>query len=138
VLMLALGAPVGAQSSFKWWQAEQFRRDLSLTTDQAARIDVIFETTLPQLRQGKEELDRQEVELSRLIEASADESQVARQIDRVEATRASLNKMRALMLFHMRQVLTHDQNAKFKALHDKYMQDHPRRPGDNHETSQKK
>ena len=134
VLLLALAAPAGAQSSFKWWQAEQFRKDLSLTGDQAARIDGIFERTFPQLRQGKEELDRQEAELTRLIEANADEPQVARQIDRVESTRASLNKMRALMLFHMRQVLTHEQNLKFKALHDKFMQEH-RRAGDHHETS---
>src|SRR5262249_12787908 len=109
VLFLALAAPVGAQSSFKWWQSEQFRKDLSLTVDQAARIDAIFQTTFPQLRQGKEELDCQEAELSRLIENNADESQVKRQIERVETTRAGLNKMRSLMLFHMRQVLTHEQ-----------------------------
>src|SRR5262249_7601034 len=136
-LLLALAVPIGAQSSFKWWQAEEFRRDLGLTADQATRIDAIFEATLPQLRQGKVELDRQEAELSRLIEANGDEPQVARQIDRVEATRANLNKMRALMLFHMRQVLTREQNAKFKALHDKWLQDHPRRTSDHHETSSK-
>jgi Spy/CpxP family protein refolding chaperone len=136
VLLLAFAGPAGAQSSFKWWQAEQFRKDLSLTTDQAARIDAIFQTTFPQLKQGKEELDRQEAQLSRLIESNADEPQVARQIDRVESTRAGLNRMRALMLFHMRQVLTPEQNAKFKALHDKFIQEH-RRTGEHHETSPK-
>lgn len=126
VLLVALAAPVGAQSSFKWWQDEQFRKDLALTPEQTTRIDSVFQTALPQLRQGKAELDRQETELSRLIEANADEAQVIRQIDRAEVTRSSLNKMRAVMLFHMRQVLTHEQNAKFKALQDKYWQDHRR------------
>src|SRR5713226_8544474 len=132
-LLLALTASLGAQSSFPWWKSEQFQKDLGLTPDQSARIESVFQATIAKLRQGKEELDRQEAELSRLIERNVEEMHVTRQIDRVEATRAGLNKMRTLMLFHMRQVLTTDQNAKFKALHDKWMQDHPRRTGEQHQ-----
>jgi Spy/CpxP family protein refolding chaperone len=137
VLLLALTASLGAQSSFPWWKSEQFQKDLGLTSDQSAKIDGVFQATIAKLRQGKEELDRQEAELSRLIEHNADEAQVTRQVDRVETTRAGLNKMRTLMLFHMRQVLTADQNTKFKALHEKWLRDHPRHTGDQHQTPPK-
>src|SRR5713226_2978803 len=128
LLLLVLTAPLGAQSpfGFAWWKSDQFKKDLGLSPDQSARIDGIYQASLPKLRQSKEELDYQEAELSRLIASNIDERQITRQIDRVEATRAGLNKMRTLMLFHMRQVLTSDQNASFKALADKWMQDHPR------------
>jgi Spy/CpxP family protein refolding chaperone len=130
-LVLALAGSVNAQS-FAWWKSEQFQKEVGLTTEQCARIDTMFQTALPKLRQGKEELDKQEAELSRLIETNADEAQVTKQVDRVEAIRASLNKTRTLLLLHERQVLTPDQLVRFKAAHDKWVQDHPRppRPGD--------
>jgi Spy/CpxP family protein refolding chaperone len=123
VLLLALTAPLGAQS-FAWWKSEAFQREVGLTPDQCTRIDSVFQATLPKLRQGRDELDRQEAELSKLIEANADEAAVTRQVDRVEAIRASLNKSRTLMLFHMHQVLTPDQLVKFKTAHDKWVQEH--------------
>ena len=55
---------------------------------------MVYRSTLPQLRQSKEELDRQEAELSRLIEVRAEEALVARQVEKVESVRASLNKIR--------------------------------------------
>jgi len=130
-LLLALTGSVNAQS-FAWWKSEQFQKEVGLTPEQCARIDNVFQTALPRLRQGKEELDKQETELSRLIETNADEAQVTKQVDRVEAIRASLNKTRTLLLLHERQVLTPDQLVRFKAAHDKWVQDHPRpvRPGD--------
>jgi Spy/CpxP family protein refolding chaperone len=133
LVVVALAGSVNAQS-FAWWKSEQFQKDVGLTTEQCARIDTVFQSTLVKLRQGKEELDTQEAALSRMIEANSDEAQVSRQIDRVEAIRASLNKTRLLMLLHERQVLTPDQLVKFKAAHDKWVQDHPRpKPGDEHD-----
>jgi Spy/CpxP family protein refolding chaperone len=126
-LLLALAGSVNAQS-FAWWKSEQFQKEVGLTPEQCARIDNVFQTALPRLRQGKEELDKQETELSRLIETNADEAQVTKQVDRVEAIRASLNKTRTLLLLHERQVLTPDQLVRFKAAHDKWVQDHPRPP----------
>src|SRR5512141_2125364 len=99
-LVLALAGPADAQS-FKWWQSDQFQKDLGLSADQASKIDAVFQAALPRLRQTKEELDRQEADLSRAIEANADDATVARQVDRVEASRSALNKMRTLMLLHM-------------------------------------
>jgi Spy/CpxP family protein refolding chaperone len=123
VLLLALIAPLGAQS-FAWWKSDAFQKEVGLTPEQCTRIDSIFTTTLPKLHQGRDELDIQEKELSRLIEANADEATVTKQVDRVEGIRAGLNKTRTLMLFHMHQVLTSDQVAKFKTAHDKWVQEH--------------
>src|SRR5262245_27374814 len=114
-IVVAAGVPAApaAAQSFKWWQSEKWQKDLTLTTDQIARIDAVFQSTLPRLKDQKADLDRQEAELSRLIELGADESVVTRQVDHVESIRATLNKLRTLMLLHMRQVLTPDQRVRF-------------------------
>jgi Spy/CpxP family protein refolding chaperone len=123
-LLLALAAPVHAQSfGFSWWKDAQFQRDLGLTPDQTAKIDAIFQSTISLLRQKKADLDRQEDDLSRMIAAGADESLVTRQVDKVESTRASMNKMRTLMLLHERQVLTPDQRVRLNKLHEQMFKD---------------
>ena len=123
-VLLALAAPLHAQSfGFSWWKDAQFQRDLGLTPDQTAKIDAIFQSTISLLRQKKADLDRQEDELSRMIAAGADESLVTRQVDKVESTRASMNKMRTLMLLHERQVLTPDQRVRLNKLHEQMFKD---------------
>jgi len=128
LLLAGLTLPALAQTSLPWWKDSKFVRDLGLTPGQSARIDHTFQKTFPELRQGYEELDRQEAELSRLIAANADEAQVERQIDRVEAVRAGLNKTRTLMLLHMVRAMSPEQRAKFNPLHDQWVRDHPRPP----------
>ena len=124
-VLLALAAPLHAQSfGFSWWKDAQFQRDLGLTPDQTAKIDAIFQSTISLLRQKKADLDRQEDELSHMIAAGADESLVTRQVDKVESTRASMNKMRTLMLLHERQVLTPDQRVRLNKLHEQMFKDH--------------
>jgi Spy/CpxP family protein refolding chaperone len=123
-VMLALAAPLHAQSfGFSWWKDAQFQRDLGLTPDQTAKIDAIFQSTISLLRQKKADLDRQEDELSSMIAAGADESLVTRQVDKVESTRASMNKMRTLMLLHERQVLTPEQRVRLNKLHEQMFKD---------------
>jgi Spy/CpxP family protein refolding chaperone len=124
VLLLALAAPVHAQSfGFPWWKDAQIQRDLGLTADQTAKIEAVFQSTISQLRQKKQELDRYEDELSQLIAAGADESLVTRQVDKVEAVRASMNKMRTLMLLHERQVLTPEQRVRLNKLHEQMVKE---------------
>jgi len=124
VLVLALAAPVHAQSfGFPWWKDAQFQRDLGLTAEQTAKIDAVFQSTISLLRQKKEELDRQEDDLSRLIVIGADETLVTRQVDKVESIRASMNKMRTLMLLHERQVLSPDQRVRLSKLHEQMVKD---------------
>jgi Spy/CpxP family protein refolding chaperone len=129
ILSMVLVRPAAAQRGFPWWKDDKVVKELGLTPDQSARIDNIFRATIPQLRQEKEELDRQEAELSRLIAVNADEVLVTRQIDRVESVRANLNKTRMLMLLHMVRKLSPEQRAKFTPVHEQWRRDNPPTPG---------
>jgi Spy/CpxP family protein refolding chaperone len=131
VFVLALAAPIHGQSfGFPWWKDAQFQKELSLTSEQSARIDGVFQTAMSTLRPKKEELDRQEAALSRLIATNADEMVVSLQVDKVEAIRTSMNKQRTLMLLHMRQVLSPDQRVRLNKLHEQWDKDHGRPQGD--------
>ena len=133
VFVLALAAPVHGQSfGFAWWKDAQFQRELGLSADQSARIDAIFQAAISQLRPKKEELDKQEELLSQQIAAGADETLVTKQVDKVEAIRAHMNKMRTLMLLKERQVLSPEQRVKLNKLHEQWERDHkrPSRDGD--------
>jgi Spy/CpxP family protein refolding chaperone len=116
-------APPAQSRGLAWWRMDQFQRNLGLSTDQVTRLEGVFQAALPDLRRGREDLDRQEAELSRLIEMNADEAIVVRQVDKVEAIRSHLNKTRQLMLFHLRQLLTPEQRVKLKALFDQMQAD---------------
>ncbi len=134
LLLLALGAPVHGQSfGFPWWKDAQIQHDLALTAEQATKIDAIFQSTISLLRQKKDELDRQEEDLSKMIATGADESLVTRQVDKVESIRANMNKMRTLMLLHERQVLTPDQRLRLNKLHEQMEKDRGKSRGDGKE-----
>ena len=127
LVILALAAPTYGQGfGFAWWKDPQFQRDLTLTAEQSARIDAIFQAAISQLRAKKEELDRQEELLSQQIAAGADETLVTRQVDKVEAIRSQMNKMRTLMLLKERQILSPDQRVKLNKLHEQWERDHKR------------
>jgi Spy/CpxP family protein refolding chaperone len=127
VFTLALAAPVHGQSfGFAWWKDPRFQHELALSTDQSARIDAIFQAAISQLRPMKEELDKQEDLLSQQIASGADEGLVTRQVEKVEAIRSQMNKMRTLMLLKERQVLSPDQRVKLNKLHEQWEKDHKR------------
>jgi Spy/CpxP family protein refolding chaperone len=119
LLLCAVPGPAGAQG-FKWWQTERFQRELSLTPDQTSRIEEVFQSCLPELRQYKETLDREEHELSQMIDRAADEPLVMQQLDRVEAARGALSKSRTRMLLRIRRVLTVEQRVRFGVLHEEW------------------
>jgi Spy/CpxP family protein refolding chaperone len=106
-----------------WWR--DFQKVLNLKGAQTERIEAIFQTTLPRLRQKRDQLYAEEAELSRLIKADSGEASVASQSDRVEAVRTVLNKERTLMLVHMRAVLTPDQRIKLNVIREQWNRDHP-------------
>ena len=118
--LLLVGAPVTAEAQgFKWWQSERFQKELALTADQITRLEAIFQTTVPTLRAQKTALEKYEEKLSKVIsDSTSDEAKVLQTADRVEATRTELSKTRTLMLFRMRRILSDEQNAKMKELHD--------------------
>jgi Spy/CpxP family protein refolding chaperone len=127
LVVLAAGAAARGQSfGFPWWKDAQFQRDLSLTQDQSARIDAVFQQVIPGLRQRKTELDAQEEVLSHMIANNESEALVTRQVDKVETIRAEMNKTRTLMLLHMRQVLSPEQRKKLNKLHEQWEKDHRR------------
>jgi Spy/CpxP family protein refolding chaperone len=125
--VLALAGPVHGQAfGFAWWKDPQFQRELALSADQSARIDAIFQAAISQLRPKKEELDKQEDLLSQQIVAGADEALVTRQVEKVEAIRSHMNKMRTLMLLKERQILSPEQRVKLNKLHEQWEKDHKR------------
>jgi Spy/CpxP family protein refolding chaperone len=101
----------------KWWQDERFREELELSPQQAQEVEQIFQSSVPRLRQLKDQLDDLEKNLSKLIrERAVDDATVAMEVDRVEATRSELNKARTLMLYRMHRVLTADQNDRLRRI----------------------
>jgi Spy/CpxP family protein refolding chaperone len=118
--LFVAAVPLTVAAQGKWWQSERFQRELQLTQDQISRIEEVFQSAIPRLREQKKELDRLETQLSRLIDTSADEAAVMQEADRVEAVRAELSKSRTKMLLRMRRVLTAEQRIKLGALHDEW------------------
>jgi Spy/CpxP family protein refolding chaperone len=122
-LSLAILFPAGdvAAQGFKWWNNEQFRKELVLTEEQTVKLEAIFQATLPTLRAQNNDLEKLDNKLSKLIAAGlAEEQKVAEQVDKVEAARSALSKTRTLMMYKMRRLLTEDQNLKLKAMHEKW------------------
>jgi Spy/CpxP family protein refolding chaperone len=113
-LAVLAAAPLLAQRG-KWWQDEQFRRELALTAEQSTRLEAIFQKTQPTLRERMDSLNRAQEQLDRLIE-KGDDASVLEYVGVVESARAELNKTRTMMLLRMRRTLTADQWAKFTAL----------------------
>ncbi|HEY5617216.1 MAG TPA: periplasmic heavy metal sensor [Vicinamibacterales bacterium] len=113
-LVTLAGAPILAQRG-KWWQDEQFRRELALTTEQSTRLEAIFQKTQPTLRERMQALNQAEDQLDLLIE-KGDDASVLEYVGIVESARSELNKTRTMMLLRMRRTLTADQWAKFTAL----------------------
>jgi len=123
VLAVAAPAAAGAQG-FKWWQSDKFKSDLVLLPDQITRLEEVYQGLRPTLTAGKEELDRLESSLSKLIAAGeAPEGDVMKMVDQVEHSRAELAKSRTLMVYRMHRILTVDQRAKMNALHERWEQE---------------
>jgi Spy/CpxP family protein refolding chaperone len=121
VLSLAVPAAAGAQG-FKWWPSDKL--ELALTPDQITRLEEVYQALRPKLTAGKEELDRLESGLSKLIaEGVAPEADVMKIVDQVEHSRAELAKSRTLMIYRMHQILTAEQRAKMNALHERREQE---------------
>ena len=121
VLLLLSLVPIAASAQgFKWWQSEKFQQELQLTAEQISHIEETFQSSLPEFREQKQTLDRLEGDLSKLIDASADEAAVMQQADRVEEVRSALAKARTRMLVRIRKVLTPEQRVKLATLHQEW------------------
>jgi len=100
---------------WKWWLYD--RPELGINDQQSASINAIFESTLPKLRETRQELDKAEEEMARIIkEHKADLAVVSGQLDRLESARSQHNKTRTLMLYRMHLLLSAEQRTKLEAL----------------------
>ena len=65
---MALALPAAGQG--KWWQSEEYKRELRLTTEQSKRLEEIFQAAVPTLKSLKKALDQAESEFERLSSAA--------------------------------------------------------------------
>jgi Spy/CpxP family protein refolding chaperone len=113
---LCWATPADAQR-FKWWKDDRFTRELALTADQSARIEIVFQDAQPAMRAQQRALSMLEDELSKLVqEARVGESEVDHFVAKVEAARADLAKTRTMMIYRIRRILSLDQHLKLQQL----------------------
>lgn len=125
LVMLIPVMTVSLSAQGKWWTSEKYKQRLGLTPEQSQQCEQIFQAMAPKLRAAKQELDRQEARFSELLKRSdSTESQITPAIDSLEAARSGLGKLRSLMLYRMRTVLTPEQRAMLEADHQSSEQHH--------------
>jgi hypothetical protein len=105
---------------FPWWKDEKFRAEVGFSLAQADEIDKIVMPTLEQMRPLRREVDQLDKDIEKMIAESTDLIVFKQQVEKVEARRAELNKMRTLMLYRIRRVFTPEQNVKFRAAYERW------------------
>jgi Spy/CpxP family protein refolding chaperone len=113
-VLVAVALPAAGQG--KWWQSEEYIRELRLTSEQSKKLEEVFQASVPTLKSLKKTLDQAESEFERLLERG-DDGSVMDQVERVEAARAELNKSHTMMMLRMKRVLTTEQWTRFNAMH---------------------
>lgn len=104
-----------------WWKDDSARSELRLTAEQVSDIEQIFQSYMAEAKPLREEVSLLEASLNQTLRANTAEiGVVSQQVDKVERKRAELNKLRVLMLYRMRRVLTPEQNMKFQAMVDRW------------------
>jgi Spy/CpxP family protein refolding chaperone len=102
---------------FKWWLHPESRSDLGLSDHQSKKIDEVWESTAPKLREKWQELEKLEEVLAKTFkETTADVSIVAQLVEKVEKLRAENAATRTVMLYRMHVLLTPEQRAKVDAI----------------------
>ncbi len=110
----------GGEHRVPWWKAPDTRAELGISDKQSKDIDDIFQETLPGLRAAKDELDKLDEAVTKLMkEGTADASVVARQVAQAEQARASLTTKRTVMLYRMHRLLSPEQRAKLDAMFER-------------------
>jgi Spy/CpxP family protein refolding chaperone len=123
LLTLLWAHPAHAQR-FRWWKDEKFTKELALTPDQCTRIEAVFQAAQPALRAQQRALANLEDELSKLVaEGTAEEPEVEHFVGKVESARAELGRMRTMMIFRIRRILTTDQHTRLQKLFEQNEKD---------------
>jgi Spy/CpxP family protein refolding chaperone len=103
-----------------WWKKPETRAELGISDKQSKDIDDIFQEMLPSLRAAKDDLDKLDEAVTKLIkEGTADVSVVAQKVAQAEQARANLTTKRTVMLYRMHRLLTPEQRAKLDAMFER-------------------
>lgn len=98
---------------WKWWLHPDTRKELRLTDSQSKKVNEVWESTAPKLREKWHELENLEEALAKTIkENTADVAVVAQQVEKVERLRAENNSTRTVMIYRMHLLLTPEQRVK--------------------------
>lgn len=112
------------QQRLPWWKDPAVVKEISLTPDQAARIDAIWRKRETDMQPIAKEYERQRDELSRLMaERRVGIDVISIQLDRVEAQRTTLNKSRTIALYQSSLILSAEQNKALKAIGERNRRD---------------
>ncbi len=126
VALVASASYAGAQGT--WWRDDKVKVELGLTPDQTAKLEDVFQASMPPQHKMYEELRKREKEFSALLlKDDAIEADVMREAAQVETMRSDLSKARTLMLFRMNRILTPEQRVKFNEMHNRREGDRDRR-----------
>lgn len=100
-----------------WWRVAAIRTAISLTSEQAERLDAIYRESLPMRRSLRQQLAAQEKRVAEvLLVGPFDDEQVKPLIDRLFALDKERNVARTLMLIRMYRQLTPVQRARLAEL----------------------
>ena len=98
---------------WKWWLHPDTRKELRLTDQQSKKINEVWESTAPQLREKWHELEQFEESLAKTLkEYTAPVPVVQQQVEKIEKLRADNNATRTVMIYRMHLLLTPDQRIK--------------------------
>ena len=107
----------GNERRMPWWKAPETRAELSITDKQSKDIDDIFQSIFPTLKAAKEDLDKLDDAVAKIIkEGTADIAVVTAKVQQAENARANLTTQRTVMLYRMHRLLTPEQRAKLDAM----------------------
>jgi Spy/CpxP family protein refolding chaperone len=99
-----------------WWSNANMVARLGLTDVQKSRIEGTFEAHRQNLVSRKDQLEKEEAQLSKLLDAdSIDRGSVFTQINRVIQARGEMERENAAMTLEMRELLTRAQWTQLQA-----------------------
>ena len=107
--------PAGREGPKKWWIDADSRAELGITDQQSAQLEAVWQRTWEKRSLLRDQLEKADALLQKMILEVADEAAVIAQLDKVEAARSEANKARVLVLYRMNKILTPDQRNKLDA-----------------------
>jgi Spy/CpxP family protein refolding chaperone len=98
---------------WKWWLYAESRKEIRLTDHQSKKINEVWESTAPKLREKWQELEQLEQTLAKTMkEYNVDVVTVSQQVEKVERLRAENNATRTTMIYRMYLLLSPEQRVK--------------------------